>query len=102
MLRRFKGRKVDQIFNMVDTDGSGRIDRLELKVLLRKLGLFHMFPGKVIDAIFDAIDLDKNGTIERDEFEKFADPDFTHGAVAAAGAPAHLVHMHKYNRRAVT
>merc|ERR1712070_914788 len=52
MLRRFKGRKVDQIFNMVDTDGSGRIDRLELKVLLRKLGLFHMFPGKVIDAIF--------------------------------------------------
>merc|ERR1712188_96080 len=55
-----------EIFNLVDTDGSGEISREELGELISTLGL--KASQEELDRMIDEIDKDNDGTIDFDEF----------------------------------
>eukprot|EP00930_Biecheleria_cincta_P020739 TRINITY_DN15528_c0_g1_i2.p1 TRINITY_DN15528_c0_g1~~TRINITY_DN15528_c0_g1_i2.p1 ORF type:complete len:330 (-),score=73.52 TRINITY_DN15528_c0_g1_i2:299-1288(-) len=55
-----------ELFNTIDTDGSGTLERGELMVALRKLGVKLL--SVELDGILRAIDVDGNGTIDYQEF----------------------------------
>ncbi|EGB12764.1 hypothetical protein AURANDRAFT_16285, partial [Aureococcus anophagefferens] len=55
------------LFDEIDADGSGGIDRSELRKSMRKK--FGMkLPEERIDEVFDAVDEDGNGELDFDEF----------------------------------
>jgi Ca2+-binding EF-hand superfamily protein len=60
------------VFNQVDTDGSGRIDRAELKramaLVASEAGLPHPSDQQV-DSAMNALDTDKSGTLDVAEFQ---------------------------------
>ncbi|CAJ1414256.1 unnamed protein product [Effrenium voratum] len=56
-------------FALVDEDGSGRIEKSELEVLLSFLGLDP--DGGQVDSLFDVLDTDKDGLISFQEFVDF-------------------------------
>ncbi|KAL6513935.1 hypothetical protein OROHE_019391 [Orobanche hederae] len=55
-----------QMFNNMDTDGSGAITYEELRTGLTKLG--SKLSGEEIQLLVEAVDIDKNGTIDYNEF----------------------------------
>ena len=65
-LEQFRHAEVKNLFHMVDSDGSGVIDRHEMSELLHKLG--KTLPDDVIDEGFNNIDVDSSGHIDFDEF----------------------------------
>jgi Ca2+-binding EF-hand superfamily protein len=73
-----------------------------LKVLLKSLGIVHLFPQALIKAMFHEIDTDANGLLDYEELSTFLDAEAQHQATKKqhlARGDAHLVHMHNYNRR---
>lgn len=56
-----------EAFNMFDADGSGFIDRDEVRVLMKKLA--QTLTDDEIDAIMDAADSDGDGEISFEEFK---------------------------------
>ena len=56
-----------KLFELADVDGSGAVDREELKAALLKLGFDHL-GDKQIDAILARADADDNCVIDYDEF----------------------------------
>jgi Ca2+-binding EF-hand superfamily protein len=54
-------------FAVFDTDGSGSIDRKELKRLMKKLG--QALTEAELDAMMDEVDTDGNGEISFEEFK---------------------------------
>jgi hypothetical protein len=65
-LERFRRREVKKMFDMVDQDGSGYIDKAEMESLLRKLG--KDFSREEMNEGFFNIDKDCSGHIEFSEF----------------------------------
>ena len=65
-LEQFRHAEVKNLFNMVDSDGSGVIDRYEMRELLSKLG--KTLSDDVINEGFNNIDIDSSGHIDFDEF----------------------------------
>lgn len=65
-LEQFRHAEVKNLFAMVDSDGSGVIDRAEMTELLNKLG--KQLSEDVINEGFDKIDSDASGHIDFDEF----------------------------------
>jgi hypothetical protein len=103
MVRRFEGKNLRAVFDSIDIDQNDEIDRRELKVLLRKMGMLHLFPADVIKGVFDEIDTNGNGVLDFQELSTFLDPTFQHESTKNQNKAAgnhHLVHMHSYNRRA--
>jgi Ca2+-binding EF-hand superfamily protein len=102
MVRKFKGKNVKRMFDSIDADGNGSIDRKELGALLRKLGLIHMFSRQLLNDVFISIDSNANEELDFQEFMAFLQE--TDGKMAnkthKAAGDSHLVHMHSYNRRA--
>jgi len=62
---------LEQLFKAADTDGSGKLDKEELKVALQKLGFSWMEDAKV-EKVANKGDKDKDGLIDLDEFKKLA------------------------------
>ena len=54
------------LFDMVDEDGSGELDRDELDTILKNKGVF--MPEDKLQVLFDKIDTDSGGTIDMSEF----------------------------------
>jgi hypothetical protein len=65
-LERFRRREVKKMFDIVDQDGSGYIDKAEMESLLRKLG--KDFSREEMNEGFFNIDKDCSGHIEFSEF----------------------------------
>lgn len=65
-LEQFRHAEVKNLFKIVDSDGSGVIDRAEMTELLNKLG--KALPDDVIHEGFNKIDSDSSGHIDFDEF----------------------------------
>lgn len=61
------GRSVDDLFLELDGDGSGSIDRDELRVLLQQLG--RPAGAAELDRIMAAVDVDGSGSVELAEFK---------------------------------
>lgn len=55
-----------ELFNSIDQDGNGTLERGELMAALRRLGV--KLTGAELDGILRAIDVDGNGTIDYQEF----------------------------------
>ena len=58
--------QVGKTFDAIDSDGSGEIDREEMRQVLLRMGA--NIPPSGIDRLFALLDRDGSGTIERDEF----------------------------------
>ena len=58
--------RIVEIFFLVDTDGSGEMDRQEFEVALEMMGI--SLAPEDLDLAFDELDEDKGGTIEIEEF----------------------------------
>merc|ERR1712159_698051 len=59
------------VFNQIDLDGSGTVDRSELKQLLTKLTEINPAPGLepvALDEMLAKLDSDANGTIDEEEW----------------------------------
>lgn len=56
--------QVVNVFNVCDLDGSGDIDKQELKIVCNHLN------NEQIDRVFDTLDTNKDGLISFDEFSK--------------------------------
>ena len=54
---------VDTVFKKIDADGSGAIDKAELRQLFSELG--HEVDDDEFDQVFSTLDLDGNGTVSR-------------------------------------
>ena len=54
------------LFQMVDSDGSGELDRDELDLILKNKGVF--MPEEKLEELFNNIDTDSGGTIDMVEF----------------------------------
>ncbi len=65
-LERFRRREVKKMFDVVDQDGSGYIDKKEMEILLRKLG--KNYSREEMNEGFFHIDKDRSGHIEFSEF----------------------------------
>lgn len=63
---KFRRSEIRHLFNEVDVDHSGFIDKREVNILLGKLGL--KVDSKQIDEGFNKIDKDHSGKIEYEEF----------------------------------
>jgi len=62
---------LEQLFKAADTDGSGKLDKEELKVALQKLGFSWMGDEKV-EKVAAKGDTDDDGLIDLDEFKQMA------------------------------
>jgi Ca2+-binding EF-hand superfamily protein len=62
----FRRREVKKMFDLVDKDGSGYIDRKELETLMKSLN--KTFSSQEINEGFARIDVDLSGRIEFSEF----------------------------------
>jgi len=62
---------LEQLFKAADTDGSGKLDKEELKVALQKLGFSWMGDEKV-EKVAAKGDKDDDGLIDLDEFKQMA------------------------------
>jgi len=56
-----------EAFNMFDADGSGFIDRNEVRMLMKKLA--QTLTDDEIDAIMEIVDVDGDGEISFEEFK---------------------------------
>ena len=54
------------LFDMVDEDGSGELDQVELDMILKDKGVF--MTEEKLQILFDKIDTDGGGTIDMIEF----------------------------------
>ena len=61
------GRNVDELFAELDADGSGSIERSELRILLQQLG--RPAAAEDLDRIMKVIDEDESGEVELNEFK---------------------------------
>ena len=64
---------VDALFDSIDKDGSGEIDHIEFRGLLRNLSLF--YSDERFKKLYRAIDRDGGGTIDKSEYFKLLFPD---------------------------
>jgi len=61
---------VDKLFDTVDVNGSGGIDRIESITMVQKL--LGRTPSHVeLDALFDVLDMERSGIIDRMEFKQW-------------------------------
>ena len=60
---------VDALFAMVDLDGSGSIDKDELRETLASLGF--KLDLSELEAVFREVDTDMSGTIDKQELSSF-------------------------------
>jgi Ca2+-binding EF-hand superfamily protein len=65
-LKSFRRAEVQKLFNIVDVDGSGVIDKDEMAHLLQSLGL--TLSVEEIDVGFAKLDKDSDGAVDFDEF----------------------------------
>lgn len=66
-LRGMGYKTVQELFNAIDTDGSGFLDKTEVKELASVLGL--ELSEKELDEAFQEMDSNKNDRVDMDEFE---------------------------------
>ena len=64
--------EIENAFKMFDPDGSGDIDRREMKVAMKALGM--STKAEDIARIMDEVDVDGSGTIDKDEFIEIVRP----------------------------
>eukprot|EP00960_Hanusia_phi_P050248 760095-Hanusia_phi.AAC.1 len=62
----FAGRKIQELFETIDTDSSSDLSKDEFEHSLKRLG-FHIEPRDV-ELVFRLLDKDRNGKIDRNEF----------------------------------
>jgi len=67
-LMRFHQIKICDLFDHVDTDGNGCVDREELKVVLKQVGMPNMNPAE-FERLFNYLDDSGDGIIRLDELE---------------------------------
>jgi len=60
---------VDEVFDQIDKDGNGELDREELGELFQLIGLD--FSPQRVDALFAQLDQDNDGVIDKDEFSRW-------------------------------
>ncbi len=60
---------VEELFNAIDTDGSGFLDRTEVGELASNLGI--TLSDKELDSAFQHMDLNNNGRVDLEEFENW-------------------------------
>ena len=75
----FRRREVKKLFDLVDKDGSGYIDRKELETLMKNLN--KNFSREEISEGFARIDVDLSGRIEFNEFYEWYKKIYGHGHV---------------------
>merc|ERR1712032_645941 len=63
---------LEQLFKAADTDGSGKLDKEELKAALQKLGFSWMEDDKNVEKVAKKGDKDDDGLIDLDEFKQLA------------------------------
>ena len=64
----------DELFDVIDTNGDGKIDSREMQAHLLSTG----YSTRTVDGIFNALDMDDDGTISRDELRNsFSQYDFS-------------------------
>merc|ERR1719160_72581 len=59
--------EIENAFKMFDADGSGSIDRREMRVAMKALGM--STKADDIARIMDEVDVDNSGTIDKDEVD---------------------------------
>ena len=59
--------QIDQVFDAIDSDGSGAIDQDELKDALAKMGM-KTLTSKNITAMMNIVDENNDGVVDREEF----------------------------------
>ena len=59
--------EAENLFAQLDVDGSGKIDRAELREAAQRLGIART--PKELDEVLESVDADGSGTIELNEFE---------------------------------
>jgi Ca2+-binding EF-hand superfamily protein len=64
--------EIENAFKMFDADGNGSIDRREMKVAMKALGM--STKADDIARIMDEVDVDGSGTIDKDEFIEIVRP----------------------------
>lgn len=67
VLRLLQSKTPAEVFDMFDTDGSGRMDFDEFTVMFHSLGMY--LPPATMAKYFKQIDVDGSGEIDKDEFE---------------------------------
>ena len=60
---------VEQVFEEIDEDGSGTIDSIEFRKMLRQLNLF--YSDRRFNTLYFSMDIDGDGGVTIDELEKF-------------------------------
>ena len=58
--------QINQIFNTFDKDGSGTIEKTELKAVCAELGI--EMGNAEVSNMMEELDLDRNGVIDKEEF----------------------------------
>jgi hypothetical protein len=71
VIARCRNRKLRQIFEQIDTDGSGTISRAELVKLLRTMASSQVLDTRSMSDTFDSMDADGDGEVEFGEFAKW-------------------------------
>lgn len=66
--RLFSLSRLLDVFNEMDTDKSGYLDRREVARVMKRLG--HKVSANEVTAMIEAVDLDKSGNISFEEFKK--------------------------------
>merc|ERR1719353_652797 len=64
--------EIENAFKLFDADGNGSIDRREMKVAMKALGM--STKADDITRIMDEVDIDKSGTIDKEEFIEIVRP----------------------------
>jgi len=68
--KNFTAQDLNQMFQKIDTDGNGSLDKGEMKGLVEGAGVVNM-SDRDYDLLFASIDLDENGTLDFVEFCAF-------------------------------
>lgn len=93
--------RVHDLFALVDTDGSGAIDREELRVILEKTSNLDLEPHD-IEALFQFLDTSGDGNIEAQELEVGLSPSAAHIPVRPNHWPAPCAFPHSRMRSGST
>ena len=61
------------VFEEIDKDGSGELDRGEFVRMIRQIGVVDSVDASTVDRLVDLCDIDGNGKISLLEFRRFVD-----------------------------
>ncbi|CDQ81675.1 unnamed protein product [Oncorhynchus mykiss] len=106
-----RGRLEDKLkwsFKVFDNDDNGRLDRHELRIIIRvrkgsvsdEAGQIHLTPEEVCDRIFQKVDENDDGQITLEEFVEGAKRDpWVQKLICLDINPSYWVHQHLSDRK---